>query len=171
MTKEELLLLFDKNHRKIIEYVCALNDAQFIYSLNNKWTAGQQLNHIYLTLLPFPKILPAKEYLLQKYGKIDRPTWSFETVIQNYYKTSRKAPDQFLPDEITPDQKNAIAKNIQGILVEIESLLEQYSEEELDTLIIPHPLLGRLTIREMFYLMSYHPLHHLRQIEEYLENI
>jgi len=171
MTKEELLLLFDKNHRKIIEYVCALNDAQFIYSSNNKWTAGQQLNHIYLTLLPFPKLLPAKEYILQKYGKIDRPTWSFETVIQNYYKTSRKAPEQFLPDVITPDQKNAIAKNIQGILVEIESLLEQYSEEELHTLIIPHPLLGRLTIREMFYLMSYHPLHHLRQVEEYFENI
>lgn len=31
------------------------------------------------------------------------------------------------------------------------------------------PLLGNLTIREMFYLMTYHATHHLRQIINNLE--
>jgi len=44
--------------------------------------------------------------------------------------------------------------------------LENYTELELDSITIPHPLLGKLTIREMFYVMSYHPLHHKMQIQE-----
>jgi len=57
------------------------------------------------------------------------------------------------------------------VLLVIGELLEQFTEEELDTLSLPHPLLGILSIREMFYLISYHPSHHLAQTKQCVEGM
>lgn len=171
MKKQELIADFIKNHEELIRYVDRLDDFEFSYSYNNKWTAGQQLEHVLRTIMPFPKVLPSKEFILEKFGKINRSTWDYKTVLENYSKTSLKAPEQFLPkDDIPIIQKNEIISDIRTILRKTAGLLDTYSEDELDTLTLPHPLLGTLTIREMFYLMSYHPLHHQKQIEKMLED-
>ena len=169
MTKQELIERFYINHQEMIDYVNSLTDEQFMYRENGKWTAGQQFSHVYLTLLPFLKVLPSKEFIMQKFGKINRPTWNYTTVIENYFKTSLKAPPQFLPEQVPLEQKAIITANIQKKLLSIQQLLNQYTDDELDTLVLPHPLLGNLTIREMFYLMTYHPTHHLIQTKKNLE--
>lgn len=171
MEKRELIKIFKENHQKLIQYVDNLDSEEFIYIYNNKWSAAQQLKHILLTLMPFPKILSSKAYMTEKFGTIDRPTWDYQKVFDNYLKTDRKSPEQFVPDTVILfDQKQEIISNIQHHVEIILILLNNYSEEELDSLSIPHPLLGKLTIREMFYLMSYHPLHHLKQVELSSEN-
>ncbi len=171
MKKQELIADFIRNHEELIRYVDRLDNLEFSYSYNNKWTAGQQLEHILRTIIPFPKVLSSKEFILEKFGKINRSAWDYTTVLENYSKTSLKAPEQFVPkDDIPIIQKNEIIRDIQATLRKIASLLDTYSEDELDTLTLPHPLLGILTIREMFYLMSYHPLHHQKHIEAMLEN-
>lgn len=168
MTKQELIKAFYDNHKDMSDYINSLSKEQFVYSRNGKWTAGQQFSHIYLTLLPFPKILPSKEFIEQKFGKIDRPIWDYETVLKNYFKTSLKAPQQYLPEQVNLEQKATITNNLQKILMTIQQLLDHYTDLELDTLVLPHPLLGKMTIREMFYLMTYHATHHQRQTEKTL---
>lgn len=163
MTKQELINAFQTNHKELVDFVNSLTDDQFIYRHNEKWTAGQQLQHIYLTLLPFPKALSSKEYLLHKFGKINRPIWNYDTVIENYLKSTLQAPQTYLPEQINADQKGKIASDILYLLTSIQHLLNDYSDEELDTLVLPHPLLGNLTLREMFYLMTYHAAHHSKQ--------
>lgn len=170
MKKQELIADFINNHEELIRYVDRLDDRGFSYSYDNKWTPGQQLEHILRTIIPFPKVLSSKAFILEKFGKINRSTWDYTTVLENYLQTSLKAPEQFVPkDDIAIIQKNELIRDIQAILRKTASLLDTYSEDELDTLALPHPLLGVLTIREMFYLMSYHPLHHQQHIEEMLE--
>jgi len=169
MTKGVLIKSFIDNHNDVIVYINSLTDLQFLSSNNEKWTAGQQFSHIYLTLIPFLKVLPSKDFILEKFGKIDRPTWNYETVVEKYLTTTLKAPAQYLPEKITLEQKLTICNDLQATLKSISELLDQYSEEELDTLVLPHPLLGNLTIREMFYLMTYHANHHLKQTKLNLE--
>jgi uncharacterized damage-inducible protein DinB len=171
MLKQELIKTFYNNHKILSDFIHSLTDEQFVFSSNGKWTAGQQFSHVYLTLQPFLKVLPSKDFILEKFGKIDRPVWSYDTVIENYFKTSRQAPAPYLPEPVNPDQKSRIAEDLEKVLLSIQELLNQYTEEELDTLVIPHPLLGKLTIREMFYLMSYHPIHHLNQIKTALAQL
>lgn len=171
MIKQGLIGKFVYNHWKVTDYIDRLDEQKFIYSLNGKWSAGQHLQHILLTIMPFSKVLSSKEFIQEKFGYIDRLTWDYETVLDNYLKTSLKAPEQFLPKErIHLNQKTQIISEIHENLKNIENLLNQFSEDELDTMSLPHPLLGKLTIREMFYLMSYHPLHHMKQIEQILED-
>jgi hypothetical protein len=171
MNKQELIKTFSDNHHTVITYIQALPDPHFSYRNHEKWTAGQQLRHILLTLLPFPKVLQSKDFIAQKFGTLQRTTWDYNTVRNNYLKTSRQAPSQFLPEEILPSQKAGLIAQLEEVLATINQLFVLYNEEELDSLVLPHPLLGKLSIREMFYLMSYHPLHHLNQIKEHLVSL
>jgi hypothetical protein len=171
MKKQELISQFYQNHQELINYVSSLPAAAFTYSHNQKWSAGQQLKHVYLTLTPFPKALASKEHIAQNFGKADRPTWDYDTVLKNYHKTSLQAPERFHPEALVGiEAKSQIITEMEETLAAIQNLLTTYSEEELDSLLLPHPLLGKLTIREMFYLMTYHPINHLKQIEKMLES-
>ncbi len=40
------------------------------------------------------------------------------------------------------------------------SKLSQWSEDDLDKYFLPHPLLGRVTVREMMYFTVHHIAHH-----------
>ncbi|WP_313270001.1 DinB family protein [Sphingobacterium sp.] len=165
MTKQELIKTFSDNHYTAISYIQALPESHFSFRHNEKWTAGQQLKHILLTLLPFPKVLQSKDFISEKFGTLERAPWDYDAVRNNYLKTSRQAPKQFLPEEIATEQKELLIAQTEETLETISQLLALYKEDELDRLALPHPLLGKLSIREMFYLMSYHPIHHLNQIK------
>jgi hypothetical protein len=54
----------------------------------------------------------------------------------------------------------AISNNID----QLARRVNRFSESELDQLLLPHPLLGKLTLREMVYFTIYHAHHHERQI-------
>lgn len=170
MTKHELISAFCKNHQQFVEYVNSLTEDEFMYSQSGKWTAGQQLQHVYLCLLPFTKLLPSKEFILQKFGKINRPTWDYGTAVANYLKTTLQASDRFIPEQVSTNQKDKISEDIQEVVTRIGQLLDEYTDEELDTFAMPHPLIGNLTIREMFYLMTYHAPHHFEQIQRNLRS-
>jgi hypothetical protein len=38
--------------------------------------------------------------------------------------------------------------------------MDKFSEAQLDEYVLPHPILGKLTIREMLYFTIYHATHH-----------
>ena len=42
--------------------------------------------------------------------------------------------------------------------------LDSFEEDDLDKYLIPHPVLGKLTIREMLYFTICHTLHHHKAI-------
>jgi len=46
---------------------------------------------------------------------------------------------------------------------ELVSVAEKWNEDELDQYQLPHPILGKLTIREMLYFTIYHNLRHASQ--------
>ncbi len=171
MTTSELIALFRSNHLELADYINALPDDKFLFSKKEKWTAGQQLSHVYLCLVPISKALASKEFLIQKFGKIERPLWDYDTVIANYKDAlakGGKAPEKFLPEAVQPEDKIGLTADLRQTLDIIQQLLGNYTEEELDTIVMPHPLLGIMTVREMFFLMAYHAIHHLRQTEQNL---
>jgi len=172
MTKRELIERFRENHQELIDYINALKDDKFAYSHHGRWTPGQQLSHIYLCLKPISQALASKEFIVQKFGKIDRSTFEYNNVIDNYkiaLDKGGKAPDRFVPEQIDFNNKTRLSADLFELLQTIQQQLNDYTDEELDNLVLPHPLLGNLTIREMFYLMTYHAKHHYIQTEQNLE--
>ena len=166
MTKEALIETFCKNHEEFSSYINSLNGADFIFAAKDKWSAGQQLEHVYLCIVPFTKALASKEYIEQKFGKVNRPLWNHEEVKVRYtnaLQNGGKSPTNFVPAMVDLNKKVELTNSLKDALKTISHHWETYTEAELDTLILPHPLLGNMTIREMFYLMADHATHHLNQ--------
>jgi hypothetical protein len=52
MQKQALAKQLTENHQSFVSYVLALSEADFTKSESGKWTAGQQLDHLYRSAKP-----------------------------------------------------------------------------------------------------------------------
>ncbi|MBS1646129.1 MAG: DinB family protein [Bacteroidetes bacterium] len=169
MTKSILIEAFCEKHKEFSAYINSLSDADFVFAAKDKWSAGQQLEHVYLCVVPLTKALASKEYIEQKFGKINRPIWSYEEIVIRYtnaLKNGGKAPERFVPSTVALGKKAELTDALNETLKTISHHWETFSEEDLDTLVLPHPLLGNMTIREFFYLMADHATHHMNQTKK-----
>lgn len=174
MTKQELIDSFYKNHLELLDYIDDLDDEAFSRSTHGKWTAGQQLSHVYLCLQPISQALGSKEYILQKFGKLDRKSMDYEKIILMYttaLEKGGKAPERFVPEIVNTSDRIQLSIDFNELLLKLNSQLAEYSKDELNSLILPHPLLGNLCISELIYLMTYHATHHLLQTKKNLKSI
>jgi hypothetical protein len=69
-------------------------------------------------------------------------------------------PVGFFLTEVTIEQREQLIKSVNDVVGKLCKQLLDYSEKDLDELILPHPLLGKLTLREMMYFTMYHVTHH-----------
>ncbi len=171
MKKQELLEKFRNEHTTFIEYINSLSETEFGIHQPGKWTPAQQLAHILLCLTPLAGVLADKPGMESKFGRITRPTQREEGVIRSYkaaLSAGGKAPGRFVPETVFLNQRDELEVALLEQVKALEKNLEWFSEEELDFLALPHPLLGFLSIREMLYLMGYHASHHR---EETIKNL
>ncbi len=80
------------------------------------------------------------------------------------------APEKYVPKPENEPDREVLVQNLQSLVETLCSEIETFSEQELDTLCIPHPLFGLLTLREMLYNASYHVEHHQVIAKQYLDN-
>ncbi len=168
MNKETLIYQFINNHIELANHVDGLSEADFIINKNEKWNAAQQIKHVSLCLSPINQSLTSKTFIEQKFGKVNRLNLSYDQIIENYKKAlaeGGKAPEKYLPTHHAFEDKQVLLDELHELLKSIKSKLTNYSEIELESLVLPHPLMGIITIKELFYLMSYHATHHLDQVK------
>jgi hypothetical protein len=173
MTKPQIIQLLQEKHNTFIAYIQTLNEEEFLYAPIDKWTAAQQLDHIHKSVKPltqamgYPKFIPR---LL--FGKANRPSKTYEELINRYNEKlslGGRASGRFVPPTIAASQKDGLIKLILTSVNKLCNRIEKFSETELDNLILPHPLLGKITIREMLYFTAYHVAHHKAIIKRALE--
>lgn len=152
------------SHHSFIEYVMQLPDEDFLYNGNNKWSAGQQLDHIYISVKTVRQALSIPKFLAKIiWGFSNRPGKNYEELVQKYLtklENGGKSSRRFIPKHVGVAQKATLKNALMKELNRLCSNVDRFSEEELDTLILPHPLLGKLTNREMLYFTIYHVEHH-----------
>ena len=88
---------------------------------------------------------------------------SFEELVKKYedrIANGAKATGNFIPPVIGYDKKDALIHELSLIISKINNGIEHFSEEELDQCLLPHPLLGKITFREMLYFTINHVDHH-----------
>jgi DinB superfamily len=156
------------NHQKFTELIASLSDEAFVKSINDKWTPGQQLEHIYLSIKPLRIALTLPKFMLKLiWGKANRKSKTFEELVAKYqHKLAQggRATGRFVPKPVTVAQRDQLVHWIHKEINSICVKLNKFSEAELDTYILPHPLLGKLTLKEMMYFTIYHVEHHQRQL-------
>jgi DinB superfamily len=164
MTKLEIQHKLKEKHKKFTELILSLNDNDFLFSTNGKWTAGQQLDHIYRSVSAVKQGLTLPKFLIKLVvGKANRPSKDYETLVAKYklrLEAGGKAGGRFIPRPAEADQKRKLEENLLNVVDSLCKKIDKYNEKQLDYYILPHPLLGKLTVREMLYFTIYHVEHH-----------
>jgi hypothetical protein len=164
MNKQQITEQLLENHRQFVDDVSALSESDFMLSANGKWTAGQQLEHLIRGVSPIklaftlPKFVPR---LL--FGKSDRISINYPELVTNYQgklATGSKASRKFIPPEIVFEKRQLLQNKLLKVVGDLTAKLDNFSEEQLDRYLLPHPILGKLTMREMLYFTIYHCEHH-----------
>jgi DinB superfamily len=161
--KEELTL----HHANFINSIQFLPKEQWQISYNNKWSAAQQLDHIVKSVSPVKLALSLPAFLLKLvFGKANRKSRSYDELVARYHeklKSGGRASGRFLPPPKI-DSVEILFTKLNEVIRSLVTKIDSFSEEQLDLLILPHPLLGKLTLREMLYFTIYHVQHHQKQL-------
>lgn len=151
------------------QFMKSLSEEQFLMAPPEKWSNGQILLHIYISVRPLEKLLKDKEQFLQAgLGKTDQGSRSYDEIVSTYnaeLAKGGKAPKAFDPDPVEYEQGQVLGQKIDKSIATLTQALETYTEEEWDTYCIPHPLLGNMTVREFMMFSIHHLGHHRQQID------
>ena len=173
MEKQKIIILFTDNYNSFVNYLTELTQEEYLYSYQQKWTAGQQLEHIVLCVKPLVQVFSLdKQIIEQNFGKTDTQSRSYQILLDIYLeklKEGGKAPDRFVPETTLSNQREILNDSLTKSVKELCLKIETFTDNELDSLLIPHPLLGNLTLREMLYNAIYHVKHHQKLTEENLK--
>ena len=164
MTKSEITTLLTEKHRQFLAAFPALTEKEFTTSVNGKWSPAQQLDHLIRSVSPvvlafgLPALIPRFMF-----GKANRPSKTYEALVDKYLlklTAGGRASGRFIPTGIPFQKRQAGMVKLSRLVEKLNKLIEGKTEQQLDTYILPHPLLGKLTFREMLYFTAYHAEHH-----------
>ena len=172
MNKQEIIQLMTKNHHDFIEMIRNLSDDEASYAPPEKWNAVQQLDHIIKSVSPVNMAFGLPKFLVKwKFGIANRPSKSYSELVDKYnlkLSAGGKASSPFVPADSNPFNKETQFNRLNGLVIQLNQKTAKHTEESLDKYILPHPLLGKLTFREMLYFTACHVAHHQKLIEKAL---
>lgn len=169
MNKSTLQSELNKHHKDFITLIKGLSDDVFVATKAEKWSPAQQLDHLCKSVNPLLLAYTLPRFILAIiFGKSIRESKTYEALVQKYQDKLQKgavATGRFIPPTITINQKDALIQKLQKDLAKLNQKIENWQEEDLDKYVLPHPLLGKVTAREMLYFTIYHVQHHTNLIK------
>jgi hypothetical protein len=173
MFREEIISELKSNYQDFTGYLLSLEENEFMYAAVGKWTAGQQMEHLIRSIKPLNTALKLPSFLLKIiFGKSNRPSKDFDSLVARYKSklvAGGQASGRFLPAPVDFARRTMLARNLFQLVERLCLIIRSYNEDQLDRLILPHPLLGKVTIREMLYFTIYHAEHHKNNTARNLE--
>lgn len=169
MDRATISAALQTNHVAFIACIHKLPAGQWNASHNGKWSPAQQLDHILRSVGPVHMAMGLPKWFLRlAFGKPNRAARSYDALVQRYQEklaTGGRAPKGFVPPAIPKRSVQEMSADLQKLIGSLERRVHSWSDKDLDTVLLPHPLLGKLTIREMLLFTIYHVQHHQRSVE------
>ena len=176
MDKAEILVKFKASSKAYTDYLEYLTKDEFEYAPEGKWNAGQQTIHVLKSQKAINKGLKLPKFILKnRVGKANRPSKNYDQVVFRYQEKlseySGPAPREFAPGSSNHVDLKRMLEGFTKAQDTLEKTLKKWTEAQLDEFILPHPLLGKVTVREMLYFSIYHIDHHQNMIKRYLKGV
>jgi hypothetical protein len=172
-TKTELITALKDSNRRAENWFSEIPASEFFTRQGEVWSASENMDHLLRSVKPLTKALKLPKITLRGiFGKPGKSSLTYEELCQIYRDELAKgaqASGRFLPAQENPIAEGAEEKKQEylsrwaNVSSELVSSAEKWEENELDQYLLPHPILGKLTIREMLFFTIYHNLRHASQ--------
>ena len=173
MHKEDIILALEEKHKILIKWLKDQEDDKWVIGPKDKWTTGQQTLHLLQSISKLNMALSIPKFILKsKYGKSNREVRDYNTVVKRYHERLKDAnggtfgPSRNMKIPKLRD-KSYLLDRIQTENKKLQYKTNKWSDEQLDSIILPHPLMGKMPVREMIMWTAYHIEHHTNSLKEF----
>ena len=174
MDSKQIAAELHQHHQAFIDFVNSFSQEEAEFSALNKWSALQHFDHIRRAVRPLRLAFWLPLWVLRRWqGTPNRTGRSYEALVQRYHEklaAGGAASGPFVPPATTIDKRKVIGKALLRDVRFLCKQIDKLKESDLDAYLLPHPLLGKLTLREMLYFTIYHVQHHQRIVAGYSDS-
>jgi len=171
-TKSEMIVTLKDSNQRVITWFTEIPARDFFTRRGEVWSASDNVDHLVKAHKPTAKALKLPKITLRAiFGKPAKASMTYEELCQIYrdeITRGARASGRFLPNQESPDaqaevKKRELLDQFSKASTDLVSAVEKWDENELDQYLLPHPIIGKLTIREMIFFTIYHNLRHASQ--------
>ncbi len=168
-TKDDIKNALAEIIQEINAYLQTVDDATFKTSMNDKWSFAQNIDHLTISnnitalSLNMPKMA-----LKQLYKINNRVSWNYDEVVWKYQQklsAGAKASLPFQPKISLLPIRSLVDRFWKNSCTTLLKAIDGWSEKDLDIYLVPHPLIGKMTMRELLFFTVYHVGHHLKTMK------
>jgi len=155
--------------QETIEWLKAQEAEKFEKGPTEKWDTSQHLDHLINVSKSINTGLRIPKFMIRyRFGKPNRPSRNYEAIVARYQeKLKGLAPGAAPGGKKHPlSKKVTLLKKFEGQSKKLNKAIDKWTEADLDNYLFPHPLLGKMTVRELLLWMTYHNYHHLKNLKE-----
>lgn len=171
-SKIEILKVLEEETSAVHDYFAALPEADFFDAPEDVWTPADNLVHLIKSASPVVTALKLPKVALRlRFGKAEHASRSLAEV-RAAYMVFANAGTAIATNEYIPDIETKSAAEHERILQgwlkknrQLISAVDAWQDGDLDTLVLPHPLLGNMTLREILLFTVYHNMHHINDVQ------
>ncbi len=170
MNKKDILPASKKSFTDFTNYCNNLNEVSFFAKPNEKWSVAENVQHLIVSTNT-----SALAFFLPKFivswigGKPNRKSKTYEELVDKYnlkLAQGGTASGRFVPKPIKINfgKEKMIANWNKATAKYLTALEKNRTEDDLENYLVKHPLLGKITLRELCYFTIFHTQHHLKTI-------
>ncbi|MCT4698598.1 DinB family protein [Tenacibaculum haliotis] len=172
MEKKEIVTLLEEKHQELFNWIHQQSEDSFEKGPEGKWTTGQHIVHLVDSIKQVNKALSYPKFLLKyKFGSANREVRSYDEVAKRYQEKLSKNQERakkFNIEVKTPSKANfnQLLVTLQVQNKKLQDKTKRWKNKDLNSLILPHPLMGKMPIREIIMWTGYHTEHHTTILKE-----
>lgn len=166
MTKTEVIDALKQKHQTLYEWLKNHPDQNWVKGPQYKWNTGEHIVHLIQSENALNKVLwLPKFYLKYKFGTNNRDNRTYDQIVKKYQDKLTDNPgvvaniSRNMPI-ITLNNKISYISKLDKEKMKLIKKFQKWTEYDLDTYLLPHPLMGRMTVREIVIWTAYHTEHH-----------
>jgi len=151
-------------------YCSTLGDEQFFYQPAGKWSAAQQVKHLITATNTSRLAFTLPKFLVRWVGgRPNRASRNYDELVAKYklkLEQGGRASGRYIPQSIPAGygKERLLHHFIKAMDKMALSVKKKWKEPQPDQYVAPHPLLGKITLRELCYFTIHHTYHHLESI-------
>ena len=172
MTKSEVIDALNEKHQALYDWLESHPDEKWVEGPEGKWTTGEHIVHLVQSASALYKGFLAPKFLLKsQFGTNNRENRTYDEVVAKYQDKLAANPgvvaevSKNMP-EMTPADKSTYIDKLEKEKLKLIKKFQKWSDKDLDTYLLPHPLMGRMTVREVVMWTAHHTEHHLQTLQE-----
>jgi hypothetical protein len=170
MNKQAIIAAAEKSFSAFTRYCNSIPGNAFFEKPGDKWSVAENVQHLIISTNMSTLAFSLPRFIVRWIsGRPNRGSKTYDQLAGKYEQklaAGGAATGRYIPKPITiTATKERLLLNWEKATGKhLTALKNNRSEKDLDNYLVKHPLLGKITLRELCYFTIYHTEHHLNII-------